>query len=137
DVSKAVSYYQKSCELNEGIGCYNLGLQYQKAEGAPQNTNLAKQYLRKSCDLADEASCRNYALIAENRNITRTVLPFQSFTKNVHKFLPLNDFGDPLGTIEFTRTTRDPVDIIENTIWVDRPLRLATKQTAYRDLKRV
>lgn len=47
------------------------------------------------------------------------------------------EFKTPLGTIEFTHTKRDPVDIIENTIWVDRPLRLATKQTAYRDLKRV
>ena len=47
------------------------------------------------------------------------------------------EFKTPLGTIEFTHTKRDPIDIIENTSLVGRPLRLATKQTAYRDLKRV
>lgn|SRR5690554_2873812 len=48
-----------------------------------------------------------------------------------------DEFKTPLGTIEFTHTKRDPMDIIENTRLVGRPLRLATKQTAYRDLKRV
>lgn len=47
------------------------------------------------------------------------------------------EFKTPLGTIEFTHTKRDPIDIIENTCLVGRPLRLATKHTAYRDLKRV
>ena len=47
------------------------------------------------------------------------------------------EFKTPLGTIEFTHTKRDPMDILENTRSVGRPLRLATKQAAYRDLKRV
>lgn len=47
------------------------------------------------------------------------------------------EFKTPLGTIEFTHTKRNPINILENTSLVGRPLRLATKQTAYRDLKRV
>jgi hypothetical protein len=47
------------------------------------------------------------------------------------------EFKTPLGTIEFTHTKRSPINILENTRLVGRPLRFATKQAAYRDLKRV
>lgn len=42
------------------------------------------------------------------------------------------------GTIEFTHTQRSVEDILANSIKItDRPLRIATKQAAWRDLKRV
>ena len=41
------------------------------------------------------------------------------------------------GTIEFTHTKRSPADILDNTRDAGRPLRMATPQTAWRDLKRV
>lgn len=47
------------------------------------------------------------------------------------------EYKTPFGTIEFTHTKRAPTDILENTSLVGRPLRLASKQAAYRDLKRV
>lgn len=44
----------------------------------------------------------------------------------------------PYGTIEFTHTKRSVSNIIDGIIQVDdRPLRIATKQVAWRDLKRV
>lgn len=43
----------------------------------------------------------------------------------------------PWGTIEFTHTKRSPADILANTREVGRPLRMATPQAAWRDLKRV
>ena len=44
----------------------------------------------------------------------------------------------PYGTIEFTHTKRRRADIIKNTIQIkDRPLRIATRQAAVRDLLRV
>ena len=47
-------------------------------------------------------------------------------------------FKTPYGTIEFTHTKRDDMDILSNTIKVQqRPLRMATQATALRDLKRV
>ncbi len=42
------------------------------------------------------------------------------------------------GTIEFTHTKRSVEDILKNTVKIQaRPLRIATKQSAWRDLKRV
>lgn len=46
-------------------------------------------------------------------------------------------FHTPYGTIEFTHTKRSVIEILQNTMVVDRPLRIATKETALRDLKRV
>ncbi len=47
------------------------------------------------------------------------------------------EYKTPYGMIEFTHTKRSLTDILANTLLVGRPLRLATKQAAYRDLKRV
>ncbi|ENM5771537.1 hypothetical protein CW613_003115 [Vibrio mimicus] len=47
------------------------------------------------------------------------------------------EFRTSYGVIEFTHTKRDDIDIISNTISSDRPLRIAKKETALRDLKRV
>lgn len=42
------------------------------------------------------------------------------------------------GVIEFTHTKRTVKDILENTIKIkERPLRIASKEAALRDLKRV
>ncbi|MGK5061093.1 type IV toxin-antitoxin system AbiEi family antitoxin [Janthinobacterium sp. LB3P112] len=46
-------------------------------------------------------------------------------------------YDTPYGTIEFTHTKRRPAEIIRRTVSVkDRPLRLATKEAAVRDLVR-
>lgn len=46
--------------------------------------------------------------------------------------------GTPFGTVEFTHTKRSVPEIIERTVHVEgRPLRIANKQAAYRDLVRV
>lgn len=47
------------------------------------------------------------------------------------------EYKTPFGTIEFTHTKRPVADIINNRIDVGRPLKLANKVAAYRDLKRV
>lgn len=47
-------------------------------------------------------------------------------------------FDTPYGTIEFTHTNRNRINILENTLIDEtRPLRLATRETALRDLRRV
>ena len=44
----------------------------------------------------------------------------------------------PYGVIEFTHTHRQPASLLAGTIWIEnRPLRVATAGTAWRDLKRV
>ena len=48
------------------------------------------------------------------------------------------NFETPYGKIEFTHTKRSISNILQNTYKIpERPLRLATKKTAIRDLKRV
>ena len=47
-------------------------------------------------------------------------------------------YKTPYGTIEFTHTKRSIIDILNNTDYSNnRPLRIAKKQAAWRDLKRV
>lgn len=47
-------------------------------------------------------------------------------------------YRTPYGTVEFTHTKRRPADIIERTEAVEgRPLRIAKREAAIRDLKRV
>jgi len=47
-------------------------------------------------------------------------------------------YKTPYGIIEFTHTKRSVSDILEHTLTVEgRPLRIATKEAAIRDLKRV
>ncbi len=46
-------------------------------------------------------------------------------------------YGTPVGTIEFVHTKRKLSAILAGVVDVQRPLRLATAQTAWRDLKRV
>ena len=47
------------------------------------------------------------------------------------------EFKTPYGVIEFTHTKRSVSEIIGNVVQTGRPLRLATRKTAFRDLKRV
>ena len=47
------------------------------------------------------------------------------------------EFNTPYGVIEFTHTKRSIAEIIGNVVETGQPLRLATKKTALRDLKRV
>ncbi len=47
------------------------------------------------------------------------------------------EFNTPFGTIEFTHTARPLHDILDDIHDVGRPLRLAGKHKAYRDLKRI
>lgn len=49
----------------------------------------------------------------------------------------LGIYHTPWGTIEFTHTKRAASDIVARTHKTERPLRMATVQTAWRDLKRV
>lgn len=46
-------------------------------------------------------------------------------------------YATPYGTIEFTHTSRNPLEIMAGSRNVGRPLRLGTPQAAWRDLKRV
>ena len=47
------------------------------------------------------------------------------------------EYATPFGTLEFTHTRRSVADVLAGCRQVGRPLRLATRAVAWRDLKRV
>ncbi|MGI9280009.1 MAG: type IV toxin-antitoxin system AbiEi family antitoxin [Endozoicomonas sp.] len=47
------------------------------------------------------------------------------------------EYKTPFGTIEFTHTKRTMAQIVNSMLVTGKPLRMATKEAAWRDLKRV
>src|SRR3990167_9014389 len=82
----------------------------------------------RSIYINKEAHCfDSYAI----ERITKTLRAGQ------YNYVSLESALSEYGVIEFTHTKRSAADILQNTL-VDtaRPLRIATKKTAWRDLKR-
>ena len=52
--TEAVPYCEKACNLNDGVGCNNLGELYDKGHGVKQDHQRAKNYYEKSCNLNDD-----------------------------------------------------------------------------------
>ena len=59
DYSKAKSFYEKACNLDNGGGCNNLGVLYDYGNGVGQNQKVALYYFEKACKLNDEYGCSN------------------------------------------------------------------------------
>ena len=69
DYQQAKTYYEKACNLDEGIGCYNLGWLYEQGLGVKQNKKVskeyyvkqnkkvAKEYYGKACGLGSHDGC--------------------------------------------------------------------------------
>ena len=51
DYSKALKYYEKSCNLKYGRGCFGLGTVYQVGIGIPEDLLKGVKYFKKACDL--------------------------------------------------------------------------------------
>ncbi|MBQ5429921.1 MAG: sel1 repeat family protein, partial [Neisseriaceae bacterium] len=54
---KALQYYQKTCNENDAMGCYDVGKFYQQGIAVKQNQNTANEYYDKSCKLGSVLSC--------------------------------------------------------------------------------
>ena len=59
DYSKAKSFYEKACNLNNGGGCNNLGVLYAHGNGVAKNIYVALYYYEKACKLNNENGCSN------------------------------------------------------------------------------
>ncbi len=82
----------------------------------------------KICYVSLESMLSEYGLISQIPMSTLTVMT--NGAGGIHH--------TPYGSIEFTHTKRDLTDILSGTVSVkDRPLRIAKKETALRDLYRV
>lgn len=65
DVKKAKTYFEKSCDLNDGGGCYQLSILYEHAQGVKQDINKAQHFAKRSCALGFQAGCANEKLLAQ------------------------------------------------------------------------
>ncbi|EGK8009228.1 sel1 repeat family protein, partial [Campylobacter lari] len=61
DNFKAVELFQKACDLNDGLGCDNLGVMYVNGSGVRKDLSKALEYFGKACDLKYDKGCQNYA----------------------------------------------------------------------------
>jgi TPR repeat protein len=53
--------HEKACGLNNGTGCFNLGLMYEEGRGVRKSNTKALKYYGKACDLELALGCKNYA----------------------------------------------------------------------------
>lgn len=54
DTKKAMSYFQKTCDIKNGVGCWLLGGMY---EGVEKDINKAKMHYEQACDLENGDGC--------------------------------------------------------------------------------
>ena len=51
--------------LNDGSGCSNLGLSYEKGKGVKQDDFKALKFYQKACDLNDGSGCSQLGFMYE------------------------------------------------------------------------
>ncbi len=57
DYNKANELYKKACDLGNGAGCFNLGVNYSNGNGVSKDLNKANEYYKKACDLGERNGC--------------------------------------------------------------------------------
>lgn len=55
---KAISFYEKACNLNNHNGCFYMGLRYTTGNVISKDLIKAKYFFKKSCNLGYDRSCR-------------------------------------------------------------------------------
>ncbi|WQZ86441.1 sel1 repeat family protein [Helicobacter pylori] len=66
DFSKARKYFEKACELKEGLGCFNLGALYYNGKGVEKDLTKAAYFYSKACDLKEGMGCGNLGVLYYN-----------------------------------------------------------------------
>ena len=51
DHVRGIELYRKGCDLDDGLGCYNLGYSYEKGSGVPRDKDKSQAFYGRSCDL--------------------------------------------------------------------------------------
>ena len=68
---QALKYYKKACELNDGFGCFNLGILYSEGLGVKQDFAEAFGLYKKACELNYMIACYNLANAYRNKKGTK------------------------------------------------------------------
>jgi TPR repeat protein len=65
---------QSACDANDGTGCTNLGMLYDRGEGVAKDQSRAVALFQKACDLGSAAGCNNLgASYAHAKDYVRAV----------------------------------------------------------------
>ena len=57
-ISRAVELYSRACEMDHGLGCFNLASHLAEGRGAAADPEQANAVLEKSCRLGFEKACQ-------------------------------------------------------------------------------
>ncbi|WP_334082433.1 tetratricopeptide repeat protein, partial [Helicobacter typhlonius] len=64
DYTKAVELYTQACNMDNRVGCYNLGLLYDEGyKGVRQDYFKARELYAKSCDMGNGSACFSLGLL--------------------------------------------------------------------------
>lgn len=63
DIPAAIGFYRLACDLQDPIGCHNLGYSYSVGFGVTQDDTLSLLFYEQGCDLGGADSCANVGLI--------------------------------------------------------------------------
>ncbi|WP_341847932.1 tetratricopeptide repeat protein [Helicobacter pylori] len=66
DFSKARKYFEKACDLNNGLWCSFLGDLYRSGDGVKQDSIKAAQFYSKGCELNNSFGCGALGMLYEN-----------------------------------------------------------------------
>jgi len=54
---EAAKYYQKTCDLGDGLGCVFFGVLIEEGKGFKSSYIKAKEYYKKACDFGEASGC--------------------------------------------------------------------------------
>ncbi|ELF2320375.1 sel1 repeat family protein [Campylobacter sp. IFREMER_LSEM_CL292] len=66
---KAVEFYKRACDLNEGSGCFGLAILYETGEGVKMNGLMAEKFYSKACSLNSFYACVHLGALYEKGQI--------------------------------------------------------------------
>jgi hypothetical protein len=92
DFKTALKLFTKACDSGNALGCYNLGVMYEKGEGVQQDSFKAVELYTKVCDSGNAFGCYNLGLMYYNGQGVR-----QDSFKTVELWTKACDGGIALG----------------------------------------
>ncbi|RDU59198.1 SEL1-like repeat protein [Helicobacter sp. MIT 14-3879] len=63
DLKNARKYFEQSCQIGDGGGCYHLSIIYEHAQGVSQDIKRAISYAQTACNYKFNAGCENLKLL--------------------------------------------------------------------------
>ena len=60
DRKRALEFFQKACDGDNGDGCFGLANCYRHGWGGSTNSMTADTLMKKSCDLGNATACKEF-----------------------------------------------------------------------------